>query len=318
MKLIRTFFIICLSGMAVIGNISAQNKSQAYIKYIENYYKIAVIQQTEHGIPASITLAQGLLESGAGQSEFVKNSNNHFGIKCHNWTGETTYHDDDAKGECFRKYKDALESYEDHSLFLKQKPRYAFLFELSPTDYESWAHGLKKAGYATDSSYAYKLISIIENYELHQYDLMKDVHHKKNKSVTKNEPENTVTKNKGSMGKLDAVSGHEVYRNNHVKFVVGKPGDSYASIADEFELSEKSIRAYNEINPEVQLAPGTQVYIQKKKAKAARGNTTHIVRNGDSMYIIAQLYAIRLEKLYNLNEMPYNQGARLGQVLKLR
>ena len=158
---LKIFFVI--SAISLSLQLFSQAQSQAYLNYIQTYYNLAITQQKEYGIPASITLAQGLLESGAGQSEFVKNSNNHFGIKCHEWTGDKIYHDDDAKGECFRKYDQVIDSYEDHSLFLKNKPRYAFLFELSPTDYQGWAHGLKKAGYATDPSYAYILISIIEN-----------------------------------------------------------------------------------------------------------------------------------------------------------
>jgi LysM repeat protein len=299
----------------IVISLVAQNKSQLYVKYIDDYSKLAVIQQKEHGIPASITLAQGLLESGAGQSVFAKSSNNHFGIKCHDWSGDKVYYDDDAKGECFRKYDNVLQSYEDHSAFLKQKPRYSFLFELSPTDYESWAHGLKKAGYATDPSYAYKLISIIENYELHKYDLLKEAHFKSEIFIGESKK---LRATKAGMGSIQAESLHQVYKNNHIKFVVSKPGDSYATIADEFEITEKKLRDFNEINATVQLVPGTQVYIQKKKNKAARGNNTHIVRVGDSMYIISQIYGVKLEKLYKMNDMPYTQGAQLGQVVKLR
>ena len=158
-------FIFLITGLVSI----AQNRNQAYLSYIDQYYKLAIKQQKEHNIPASIVLAQGLLESGAGLSDFAKQSNNHFGIKCNNdWTGATIYHDDDSKGECFRKYDKVLDSYEDHALFLKNRQRYAFLFYLSSSDYEGWAHGLKKAGYATDPTYAFKLISIIEDYNLHR------------------------------------------------------------------------------------------------------------------------------------------------------
>lgn len=295
----------------------SQTQSQAYLNYIQTYYNLAITQQKEYGIPASITLAQGLLESGAGQSEFVKNSNNHFGIKCHEWTGEKIYHDDDAKGECFRKYDQVIDSYEDHSLFLKNKPRYAFLFELSPTDYQAWAHGLKKAGYATDPSYAYKLISIIENYDLHKYDLAKDPKPELAAKNTKTEKKQTQSHN-ASMGNIDALAGHKIFKNNHVRFVVAAAGDTYGSLADEFNISEKRLRKYNEINQFSVLTPGTQVYLQTKKNRAARGNNVHVVRAGDSMYSIAQNYAIKIEKLYILNQMPYNEGAKAGQTLKLR
>lgn len=310
MKQLLSFFIIFFA--LNLFQLQAQSKSQAYINYINNYYPLAIIQQEEHGIPASITLAQGLLESGAGQSELANKSNNHFGIKCHDWTGDKAYHDDDERGECFRKYEKVLDSYEDHSLFLKNRSRYAFLFELSPTDYQSWAHGLKKAGYATDPSYAYKLISIIENYELHQFDL------KKTKTVSKKQSDSNKQSEVSPIGSVDAFRTHEVYRNNGVKFVVSVVGDTYSSLAEELNISEKRLRRYNEINEFTQLTPGTQVYIQYKKRKAARGNNNYVVKTGDSMYSISQNYAIKIEKLYQLNQMPYSQGAKLGQVLKLR
>jgi LysM repeat protein len=300
------FFLIVLSTTII-----AQNKSQAYINYIENYWQLAVIQQNEYGIPASITLAQGLLESGAGQSEFSRNSNNHFGIKCHDWTGDKVYHDDDAKGECFRKYKDVIDSYRDHSLFLKNKGRYSFLFDYSPTDYESWAHGLKKAGYATDPSYAYKLISIIDNYDLHKYDLGKKILY--NKSI--NPP---ISAKQHSIGKISAEGSHIVYKCNHIKFIVTENGDTFGSIADEFGISESKLREYNEIDFNYLPKEGTQLYIQRKRTKAARGNEIHVIKQGETMYSISQTYAIRLEKLYNLNQMSYSEGARIGKVLKLR
>lgn len=310
MKQLLSFFIIFFA--LNLFHLQAQSKSQAYINYINNYFPLAIIQQEEHGIPASITLAQGLLESGAGQSELANKSNNHFGIKCHDWTGDKAYHDDDERGECFRKYEKVLDSYEDHSLFLKNRSRYAFLFEISPTDYQSWAHGLKKAGYATDPSYAYKLISIIENYELHQFDL------KKTKTVSKKQSDSNKQSEVSPIGSVDAFRTHEVYRNNGVKFVVSVVGDTYSSLAEELNISEKRLRRYNEINEFTQLTPGTQVYIQYKKRKAARGNNNYVVKTGDSMYSISQNYAIKIEKLYQLNQMPYSQGAKLGQVLKLR
>lgn len=310
---LKIFFVI--SAISLSLQLFSQAQSQAYLNYIQTYYNLAITQQKEYGIPASITLAQGLLESGAGQSEFVKNSNNHFGIKCHEWTGDKIYHDDDAKGECFRKYDQVIDSYEDHSLFLKNKPRYAFLFELSPTDYQGWAHGLKKAGYATDPSYAYKLISIIENYDLHKYDLTKDQELAiKNSKTEKKQTQN----NNASIGNIAALPSHTIFKNNRVKFVVAAAGDTYGSLADEFNISEKRLRKYNEINQFSVLTPGTQVYLQSKKNRAARGNNVHVVRRGDSMYSIAQNYAIKIEKLYILNQMPYNEGPKAGQTLKLR
>lgn len=140
-------------------------------KYIEDYKDIAMVEMQRYNIPASITLAQGILESGSGQGRLARYGNNHFGIKCHaTWNGKTITHDDDEKSECFRRYKYAYESFEDHSQFLVKRGRYSSLFELDPTDYESWAHGLKKAGYATDPAYAKKLIALIKKFNLHLYD----------------------------------------------------------------------------------------------------------------------------------------------------
>lgn len=295
--------------------VSSQTKSKAYLSYIEAYNQLAVIQQKEHGIPASITLAQGLLESGAGQSEFVKRSNNHFGIKCHDWTGDKVYHDDDSKGECFRKYDNVLASYEDHSFFLKNKTRYAFLFELSPTDYESWAHGLKKAGYATDPTYAYKLISIIENYGLHAYDLVKG---DDNTSVASKKSTEKSQQNLPTMGSITATERHEVYKNNRVRYVVAQAGDTYSSIADEFDMNETNLRAFNEVKATTDLNAGTQVYLQFKRNKGGKSYATHVVREGETMYQIAQQYAIKTEKLYILNNKPFSEGAKIGEVLQLR
>ena len=148
-----------------------QSYTQADIyNYIDTYASVAVEKMNQHGIPASITLAQGILESGAGQSDLAKFANNHFGIKCHNdWSGQTYHKDDDAKDECFRKYKSPQESFEDHSHFLK-KNRYAELFTLERTDYKAWAKGLKKAGYATNPQYAERLVKIIEDYQLYRFD----------------------------------------------------------------------------------------------------------------------------------------------------
>lgn len=141
------------------------------VDYIETYKDIAIKKMEEYKIPASITLAQGILESGNGLSELTKKANNHFGIKCHStWNGKKVYHDDDKRNECFRKYPSAEGSFDDHSLFLTRRGRYEFLFELRPDDYKGWAKGLKKAGYATDRKYPRKLISFIENFELYAYD----------------------------------------------------------------------------------------------------------------------------------------------------
>jgi LysM repeat protein len=297
---------------------SPENRNQAYISYIDQYSQLAVKQQKEYGIPASITLAQGLLESGAGISNFAKESNNHFGIKCTDWMGEKIYHDDDQKGECFRKYNQVLESYEDHSLFLKNKPRYAFLFDLQPIDYEGWAFGLRKAGYATDPAYAYKLISIIENYDLHQYDLGNRNTENNDRYANSNIRKNDVHASGGAMGAVVALVSHEVRKVNGVKFVTALAEDDYSLIADEFNMSKERLLSYNDLTPGTRLKPGARVFISAKKNKAPKECLMHQVLPGESMYSISQDYAMKIVKLYKLNKMLFTEGARVGQMLKLR
>lgn len=304
----RIFYILLSINLLAV----AQTLNPAYLSYIEQYHQLAEKQEKEHRIPASIVLAQGLLESGAGQSDFAKQSNNHFGIKCNNdWTGQKIYHDDDQKSECFRKYDQVIDSYEDHAIFLKNRTRYSFLFNLAPTDYEGWAQGLKKAGYATDPTYAYKLISIIEGYDLHRFDLA-------NNSNGNNANNTKTEENRGSMGIIQAIANHQVFKVNGVKFVTSNSGDTYVAIADEFNLSEARVREYNEIDSNTSLSIGIRVFIESKKNKASTESETHVVQDGESMYSIAQDYAIKVESLYLLNKIPFTEGASLGQALKLR
>ncbi|MDR1585289.1 MAG: glucosaminidase domain-containing protein [Prevotellaceae bacterium] len=316
--------VLLISAFVLSFTLSySQSKNKAYNDYIQKYHSVAQRQQSEYGIPSSIILAQGLLESNAGASYLAVNANNHFGIKCHNWTGATEYRDDDAKNECFRKYKHALDSYEDHSQFLIARPRYAALFKLKPSDYEGWAHGLKKAGYATDPAYAFKLISIIDTYDLHQYDLKKtdrkkETDQKRQKEQKQQRQQKEPSYEKFVMGYVDAEAKHNVYYNNNIRCVLAVAGDTYGSIADEFKLSEKRIRSYNDVNTSAQLKAGDWVYVRPKKKKAAKKHHTHTVQTGESMYSIAQYYGVRLESLYKLNEMPYSAGAQAGQELKLR
>ena len=184
--IILSLLTVCL--IALPTQAYGQHKLAAYQKYIKTYGTLAIKQQTQYKIPASITLAQGLLESGAGQSDLARRSNNHFGIKCHEWKGARVYHDDDLRGECFRKYSTVEQSYTDHSKFLAERPRYASLFKLRITDYKGWAKGLQKCGYATDRAYANKLIKVIEDYELYRYDRMKVVKKTTKRTITQPKP----------------------------------------------------------------------------------------------------------------------------------
>lgn len=308
----RKIFLFILITVLTISSLQSQNRYNAYTQYIEKYSPLAMSQKSKHGVPASIILAQGLLESGAGFGTLAVTANNHFGIKCSNWTGERVYKDDDAKNECFRKYNKVEDSYEDHSLFLKNRPRYASLFKLSSSDYKGWAHGLKSAGYATDPNYAYKLIQLIENYDLQQYDKGKV-----NDYADTKVKEESVFGNRRSKSVLEEFP-HELFKNNGVKCVFSQPGDTYASIGAEYNLSEEKVLTYNDLPSPTPLQPNTVVYLQKKKKQAAKEFPQHVVQSGESLYRISQKYAIRLQNLYDMNNLPYTQGASVGMILKLR
>ncbi len=306
----KKIILITLISNFFFGISISQTKNKAYISYIEKYAQLAIEQQKLHKIPASIKLAQGLLESGAGNGTLAVNSNNHFGIKCNGWTGKTAYADDDVKNECFRMYDSVRESYEDHSQFLITRPRYASLFQLEATDYKGWAFGLKSAGYATDANYAHKLIKLIEDYELAQFD---------GKTAIK-QSSNTIEQS-NNIFKTDSkttLQGHDLYRNNKVKCVFSEAGDSYFSIAKEFNISEKKILKYNDLTAAVPLQPGTIVYIGQKKKKASKEFSTHTVQEGENTYRISQKYGIKLQSLYDMNNLPYTQGAEINMELKLR
>lgn len=301
----KILFILPIS--LLILNVTGQNLDQNYITYIEKYHTIAIKQQKIHKIPASIILAQGLLESSAGRSRLTLEGNNHFGIKCHDWNGEKIYHDDDEKNECFRKYKHADDSYEDHSLFLTSRPRYQSLFQLKTTDYVGWAYGLKAAGYATDPGYAQKLISLIERYNLHQYDTVQ-----KGLFCSKDDHQNNI------QHQITPLITREVYKLNYIKLIVATDADSYTSIATEFNISEKRLRKYNDVGEDARLKKGNIVYLSMKKRKASRANPIHVVQPGETLYGISQVYGIQLVSLYKINNLAFNEGAQIGQIIKLR
>lgn len=290
LKLLLILIISCLT-------LQAQTRNKQYEDYIKKYRELAVEEMKKYHIPASITLAQGLLESGAGQSTLARKSNNHFGIKCGgDWTGKTVSHDDDARGECFRAYKHPKDSYEDHSKFLAGRPRYASLFKLKITDYKGWARGLKKAGYATNPRYADQLIGIIELYELYKYD-------EKNylKWIKKN------------------PNPHQTYIANDLLYIVVRAGDSWKSISKEFDISQKKLRKYNDLYKGYALQVGDILYLEKKNKKADKEHIVHVLRADESMYSISQKYGIRLKNLYKLNKMDEEAPApEVGTILRLR
>ncbi len=277
-------------------------------EYIDTYKEMAISEMLRSGVPASITLAQGMLESDNGNSTLATKANNHFGIKCHSdWTGPKVYHDDDKRKECFRKYKSANESFLDHSDFLMSGSRYSFLFELDMTDYKAWAKGLKKAGYATSNTYADKLIQIIEDNELHKYDLQGSAEYKSVKGRNKRDHESN-----------EVSPGRDVLIRNRVKFVVVKPEDTFRSLQEEFDLLPFEIYKYNDMARDEELSTGQEIYLQPKRSKAEVGNSWHTVREGETMQQISQMYAVKTEKLYKLNLMMPGQEIKAGDKISLR
>lgn len=298
-KKINRLVMLCMVWL--IGQIGFAQYN-IYTRYIEDHKKLAIEQMRKHDIPASITLAQGLLESAAGTSYLAREANNHFGIKCHaDWRGKFICVDDDKKGEHFRVYRTVEDSYEDHSLFLKRS-RYAPLFSLNITDYKGWAHGLKKCGYATNPQYAQLLINIIERFELYQYDCKKGRTEKQDKDMMS--------------------GGHilRVLRCNECYYVIAQQGDTWESIARGVGKSARKLRRYNEVSKYDILTEGDIVYLEKKRKKASKDlkGYVHVVQKGESLHRISQLYGIRVETLYDINCLDGSYQLTEGDALRIR
>jgi LysM repeat protein len=283
--------------------------------YIGQWKDVAVKKMQEHRIPASITLAQGILESGNGNSELARKGNNHFGIKCTpDWTGGKTYHDDDRRNECFRKYTNAAQSYEDHARFL-QRPRYAALFELKPTDYKGWAHGLKKAGYATDPNYPQKLINLIERYELHDLDRGVDLAVRKpERQVTdkpvKRTPPSTDVITIGGSRQVEQFEGR-------IKYVRAREGDDFRKLARDLEMTHGMIARWNDMDKNASLQEGQMIFIQPKR-KAARSALVHVVHTGEDLWSISQTHGVKLASLEKYNGISSGTPLQEGRTIHLR
>ncbi len=274
--------------------------------YVEKYKDDAIREMQMFKVPASITLAQGMLESDNGNSALAVYANNHFGIKCHtDWTGETYTADDDENNECFRKYASVYESFVDHSKFLKNRDRYATLFDLKASDYKGWARGLKAAGYATDPRYADRLIEIIDRYKLYAYD--KEENLPLIVSAPKNNQQQTVSA---------SVSRREISLNNNVKYIVVKPGDSFMKIAKELDLGVWQLYKYNDLKKNAKLTPGQLLYIQPKKRKSKEGE--HLVKPGETIYDISQQYGVKVKSLYKFNNLPIGAQPKAGDKVYLK
>jgi LysM repeat protein len=319
--------LLVLLSLLAVNKTWAQNSSDV-IDYINKYKELAIREEQRSGVPASITLAQGIHETEAGKSDLVLKSNNHFGIKCRaEWTGDKVYHDDDAKGECFRSYPTAAESYADHSDFLRKGPRYAFLFNIDPTDYNQWAWGLKKAGYATNSKYPQIIIKYIEDYNLQQYTLI---------AMGKMSPKDEVLAKGGKpLGDLSIGNGVAIreinvapakpasqyptgeFTINRTRVIYVKSGASLLGIAKEFDISLKHLLDFNELNENDDILKQDQlVYLQRKRKAGA--NEFHEVQPGENLYDICQTEGIRLESLLERNRLEGWQMPAVGEKLYLQ
>ena len=315
LKIRNTLFFL----MLLLTQVVFSQQSEVIKNYINTYKDLAIAEMQRTGVPAAITLAQGIHESGAGQGKLVMMSNNHFGIKCKsNWTGESVKHDDDARGECFRKYKQPEDSYRDHSDFLRNGKHYAFLFQLDPSDYTAWAHGLKKAGYATNPKYPQVLIKLIEDYNLQEYTL---IALGKNGQAT----DNVIAKNDLPLVKPAAdempqakrpVYPDGEFKINETKVVFVKKGTPFLAVAKQYDVDLSKIFEFNEI-PRVQESEKDQlIYLQRKRKTGV--NEFHIVQPGETLHDIAQLNAIRLESLRELNWLKENEIPAAGEKLSLK
>lgn len=317
-------FLFTLIFLGCFSFIQAQQRFSPN-DYINRYKDDAIKDMQRTGVPASITLAQGILESESGNSDLAQIANNHFGIKCHNeWSGPTFHKDDDAKNECFRKYGTALESFDDHSYFLRSRDRYAFLFDYDIKDFKNWAHGLKSAGYATNPRYAHQLIKLIEDYNLAQFD-------ENGKNIPISKPaENTspVIASKDKNAVIEEVIKPTVKNpepiisptifadRNNVKYIISKRNDSWLSIAKENEMMLWQVLKYNDVDKSDPLTEGTIVYIKPKRASASQDY--HVVKSGDTMWSISQLYAVKLQKLYKKNLMEPGSQPEVGAKIWLK
>lgn len=304
MSMMRSILLVLFCATAVTSLVAQQTISPR--EYADRYAEMAVRKMHEYGIPASITLAQGILESGSGNSELARQANNHFGIKCHSdWTGDGFYMDDDAADECFRVYASVEESYADHSIFLSSRARYKFLFtDYERTDYEGWAGGLKRAGYATNPRYPQLLIDLIERLQLDAYD---------------------TAPYPGGEGRPVLVAGTDadtvddrpegVFQFNRTDAVVYR-GETLGQLAARHDVDADRLKKYNDLYMGEPLTEGMNVYLQPKRRRGSR--KVHVVREGESVWEISQMEGVRLTKLMKRNRLDPGEEVRPGELLYLR
>ncbi|MDX1936147.1 MAG: LysM peptidoglycan-binding domain-containing protein [Flavihumibacter sp.] len=312
---------ILITTLLAIGvSVQAQSRDELIQQYIATYKNLAIEEMKRTGVPAAIKLAQGIHETEAGNSELVKKSNNHFGIKCKTgWDGPKVYHDDDERGECFRSYTAAADSYKDHSNFLKNSQRYAFLFALDPTDYKGWAYGLKKAGYATNIKYSQILIKLIEEYHLDNYSLValgrlpdtEPLVSTKPVTVilTPAKPEETIVEEV-----VDYPAGQ--FTINKTSVVYAMAGNSWLQLAQQYDLPLARLLDFNDVNNDGILQKGQLVFLQRKRKTGDK--EFHTVLPGETVYTIAQAEGIRIEALREFNKLTTAAEPAVGEKLYLQ
>ncbi|HTR30042.1 MAG TPA: glucosaminidase domain-containing protein [Puia sp.] len=333
--MIGKWLLVGVGWMAVGHRASAQVSANG-VNYVNTYKALAIAEEQRSGVPASITLAQGLHESEAGTSELAKNSNNHFGIKCkEDWKGAVFYHDDDSRQECFRSYATAADSYRDHSDFLRRSTRYAFLFQLDPTDFEGWAYGLKKAGYATNIRYSQILIKLIKDYRLQQYTLIAVGKMQASDEAVLTVPGET---NSAKVPNLSAASSDTslvvVSRSdspaaapenaypegefmiNRTRVVFVHAGVSLLSIATRYDVALGRLLEFNELKEQDVLARGQLMFLQRKRR--AGSTEYHMVREGEGIYDIAQAEGVRLQDLLEMNQLSIGEQPAAGERIYLQ
>lgn len=331
------FFILLL----IFGSIINAQDWKTDDQYIQNFAKYAVEEMELYKIPASIKLAQGILETGGGQSRLAREGKNHFGIKCkENWTGKTMKHTDDAPNECFRVYDDPRQSYRDHSIFLTTRKYYTGLFSLDIKDYKAWAHGLKKAGYATNPRYAYILIDRIERYKLYEFDnikphqvadKLKELYPgytptddiiakveapKKEQTKFVETPKITVETPK-KKSKQEILNELKIlsHPNGGLKYIVLSGELDLVDISQKYNINESRLHSYNELKSR-KLSKNQIIFLEYKKSSGSQ--EFYIAQKGDKMYEIAQKFGIKLRKLYSKNRMEEGDEPTEGQKIYLQ
>lgn len=319
-SLVSFFIILIFFPGFTFAQINEKKLTSA--EYIEKYQSMALWEMNEFKIPASIILAQGILETNSGNSVFFKKSGNHFGIKCHkDWEGDTVLIDDDAQNECFRKYKNDIEAFRDHGLFLTTRNRYASLFSLDITDYRAWAEGLKRLGYATNPKYAEALIRIIESNKLYDIDkTSKEIILAKESAIANTSDCSRFLKGyihptRDRFQEKKKIKNRTVYVNNKIAFIFIEEGDNFFKLASELNTSLYQICWYNDMKKTDCLSEGQILYIAKKKRKS--GAEKHEVQAYENLYSISQLYGVRLKNLIKYNKLPKNYEVKKGDMVWL-